>query len=37
MVGFDLERGWGADKDPVGAKAYYQKACSMGRKNDCGR
>ena len=37
MVGYDLEKGWGADKDLQAAKAYYAKACSMGRKGDCGR
>ena len=37
MVGFDLEKGWGADKDPEMAKAYYAKACSLGRKGDCGK
>ena len=37
MVGFNLEKGFGVDKDPQAAKAYYAKACSMGRKGDCGR
>ncbi|WP_157439887.1 hypothetical protein [Terracidiphilus gabretensis] len=37
MAGYDLENGYGADKDPQAAKAYYAKACSMGRKGDCGK
>jgi hypothetical protein len=37
LVGSGLEHGTGVDKNLQSAKAFYNKACSMGRKQSCSR
>jgi len=34
-AGFDLDRGWGVDKDPQMARQFYEKSCSMGSREGC--
>ena len=37
LVGTGLEHGLGVDKNLQSAKAFYNKACSLGRKQSCSR
>lgn len=37
LTGFDLEHGFGVDKNLQAAKDYFKKSCDMGRKIACSR